>query len=168
MSILNDSVKGNNQNKVICSEEMELVTIIQNAARGNRNPRKPFKEFGTEKAVTLSTPFIESEEETVLALILNWMANKGKSGDKFNIRIHAEETTYTSVARIYATRMTVTLPIQENRWNGKTLYVWKSTDCYHNLTALSLKQSAKKAKVLNWQLSENFDDTITELLTNDC
>jgi len=95
----------------------------------------------------LSKPFIELEEETVLALILNWMANKGKSGDKFNIRIRAEETTYTSVARIYATRiMTVTIPIQEDRWNDKTLYVWKPTDCYHNLTTLSLKQSAKKQK----------------------
>jgi len=146
---------------------MELVTIIQNAARGNRNPRRAFKELGAEKPGTLSKPFFELEDETVLALILNWMANKGKSGDKFNIRIHAEETTYTSVARIYATRMTVTMPIQEDRWNGETLYVWKPTDCYHNLTTLSLKQSAKKAKVLNWQMSEDYDDSIAELFKND-
>jgi len=102
---------------------MELANLIQNVARGNRNPRRAFKKFGAEKLGTLSKPFIELEDETVLALILNWMANKGKSGDKFNIRIHTEETTYTSVARIYATRMTVTIPIKEDKWKGKVLYV---------------------------------------------
>ena len=103
------------------------------------------------------------EEETVLALILNWMANKGKSGDKFNIRTHAEETTYICVVRIFATRLTVTKLRKEDRWNGKTLYVWKATDCYHNLTSSCLKRSARKAKVLNWQMSEDFDDTIADL-----
>ena len=62
---------------------------------------------------------MELSEETVMALVLNWMANKGKSGDKFNIRMHAEETTYTSTIRIYATRMTTTIPIRDDKWNGK-------------------------------------------------
>jgi len=143
---------------------MELVNLIQSVARENRNPRKTFKEFGAEKVETLSKPFLELDDKTVLALMLNWMANKGKSGDKFRIRIHTEETTYTSIARIYATRMTVTQPKKEDRWNGKILYVWKPTDCYHNLTALSLKQSAKRAKRLNWQIAEDYDDSIAELV----
>jgi len=146
---------------------MELVTILQAAARGNRNPRKAFRELGAERPGTLSRPFIELEEETVLALILNWMANKGKSGDEFNIRIWAEETTYTSVVRIYATRMTVTIPIQDDKWNGKSFYVWKPTDCYHNLTTSSLKQSARRAKALNWQMTEDYDDPMAELFPND-
>jgi len=58
---------------------------------------------------------------------------------------------------------TVTKLRKEDRWNGKTLYVWKATDCYHNLTSSCLKQSARKAKVLNWQMSEDFDDTIADL-----
>jgi len=107
---------------------------------------------------------LELSEETVLALILNWMANKGKSGDKFKIGKCTEETTYTSVLRIYVTRMTITKPIREDKWTGKTLYMWKPTDCYHNLTALSLKQSAGRAKRMNWQIDEEYDGSIAELL----
>jgi len=147
---------------------MELVQVIQNVARGHRNPRKTFKEFGAERPETLAKPFVELNEEVVLALVLNWMANNGKNGDKFNIRIRAEETTYVSVARIYATRMTVTIPVKNEKWNGKSLYIWKATDCYHNLTALSLKQGARRAKVLNWQVTDGYDDTIDELFQNNC
>jgi len=144
---------------------MEIVQVIQNVARGHRNPRKTFKEFGAEKPATLAKPFVEFEE-VVLALVLNWMANKGKNGDKFNIRMKAEETTYVSVVRIYASRMTVTIPVEDKKWNGKALYVWKATDCYHNLTALSIKQGARRANMLNWQvMDDEYDDTI-ELLQN--
>ena len=107
------------------------------------------------------------EEEVVLALVLNWMADKAKNGDKFNIRMKTKETTYVSVVRIYASRMAVTIPVEDKKWNGKALYVWKATDCYHNLTALSIKQGARRAKMLNWQvIDDDYDDTIEELLQN--
>ena len=141
-----------------------MENLIESVARGARNPRKAFKEFGAEKIETLYKPFVELREETVMALVLNWMANKGKNGDKFKIRIHTEQTTYTSLVRIYATRMTVTYPIREDKRTGKTLYVWKSTDCYQNLTTWSLKQSTKRAQRLNWQVHDDYDDSIADLL----
>jgi len=48
------------------------------------------------------------------------------------------------------------------------LYVWKPTDCYYNLTAMSLKQAAKKAKILNWQMTAEYDDSISNLFENQC
>jgi len=148
--------------------KMELLQIIQNVARGHRNPRKTFKEFGAERPGTLEKPFVELDEEVVLVLVLNWMANNGKNGDKFNIRLRAEGTTYVSVARIYATRMTVTIPVKNEKWEGRSLYVWKASDCYHNLTALSLKSGARRAKVLNWHVTDGYDDTIDELFQDSC
>jgi len=146
---------------------MELVTLLQSVAGGNNNPRKAFKEFGAEKLETLSKPFMELSEETVIALILNWMDNKGKNGEKFKLKIHTEESTYTSVARIYATRMTVTHPVREDHLRGKTLYLWKPTDCYNNLTALSIKQSVRRAKRLNWEIEDNYENSIVELLKSE-
>ena len=143
---------------------MEIVRLIESVTRGYRKPRKAFKEFGSEKLETLSKPFIELDEKTVIALVLNWMANKGKHGDKFNIRIHTEETTYVSTVRIYATRMTVTFPTRDDSWNGKTLYVRKPTDCYHNLNACNLKQSAERAQVMKWQDVEEYERFIADML----
>ena len=143
---------------------MEIVHLINIVTRGYRNPRKAFKEIGSEKLETLSKPFIELDEKTVIALVLKWMANKGKHGDKFNIRIHTEETTYVSTVRIYATRMTVTFPTRDDSWNGKTLYVRKPTDCYHNLNACNLKQSAERAQVMKWQDVEEYEGFIADML----
>jgi len=131
---------------------------------GTKNPRKTFEEFAAEKLATLSKLFVELSEETVLALTLNWMANKGKSGAKCKVRIRTEETVYACVVRIYANRMTTTKPVVDDKWKGKTLYVWTPTDCYYNLTALSLKQSEKRAKRLNWPAAEEYDHSIEELL----
>ena len=96
--------------------------------------------------------------------MLNWMANNGKNGDKFKIRISARETTWTAVARIFATRMTVTKPMEDSKWSGKPLYIWQPNDCYHNLNLRMIQRAAQKAKFMNWQMMEEFTDAIDNLV----
>jgi len=65
---------------------------------------------------------------------------------------------------VYGTRMRITKPVNKDELIGKTLYVWKATDCYHNLTIMNLRNSLKRAKLMDWQSEEEHDKSIEELM----